>query len=207
MTPALACVHISSSAARATCAPGCGSDHGSAWIPRAIAPSSSQYQEGSSSTWSIRSPKRSCVRSRGSLRSARRPWACASADSATTPASRTRSNAQPAPSRASASPSAGSSARKSTSSKGTDWFIPSSLFGPDLLVAESEVDDLLPRRRGDLAAVDVALGLVDDHRGEQLRVVGGRKVDERRDVELLGVLAVDRLLRRARLAGGRVPGD
>ena len=50
MTPALACVHSSSSAARATCAPGRGSRHGSAWISRSTAPRSSQCQLGSSST-------------------------------------------------------------------------------------------------------------------------------------------------------------
>src|SRR4051794_12510722 len=174
-------------------------------MPRETAPSKSQCQDGSSSTWSTRWPNRSWVISRGSLRSARRPCACPSAEAATRPASRTRSIAQPAPSRSNASRSAGSSASRSISSNGTDWFstatdTPSSLIGRDLQVTQREVDDVAPGRRRALAAVDLALGLVDHDRREQLRVLGGREADERRDVLVLGVLAVDRLLGRAGLA-------
>src|SRR4051812_6748644 len=164
-------------------------------MPRAIAPSNSQYHDGSSSTWSTRWPKRSWVISRGSLRSARRPCAWPSAEAATRPASRTRSTAHSAPSRESASRSAGSSASRSMSSNGTDWFstatdTPSTLVGRDLQVTQCEVHDVAPRGSGDLAAVDLALGLIDDHRGQQLRVLGGREAHERRDVLVLGVLAV-----------------
>src|SRR6185436_2483400 len=61
-------------------------------------------------------PAATWVTRRGSLRSARRPCAWASAEPATTPASRTRSVAQPPPSRSSASCSGTSAASRSTSS-------------------------------------------------------------------------------------------
>src|SRR3954470_18197622 len=78
----------------------------------------------------------------------------------------------------------------------------------NLQVVEREARDLLPRRRGDRAAVDVALRLVDHHRDEQLRGVGPREGDERGDVRAVGVAAlrVD-LLRRTGLAGQLVALD
>src|SRR3712207_4383302 len=84
------------------------------------------------------------------------------------------------------------------------------LLRGDAQVVERERGDLLERRGGDLAAVDLAAaGLVDHDGHEQLGAIGGREADERGDVAGVRVQAgglVD-LVRRAGLAGELVAGD
>src|SRR5829696_1374064 len=82
------------------------------------------------------------------------------------------------------------------------------LFGRDAEVREGEGGDLAEGGRGDRAAVVVAaLGLVDDHRDQQARVLGGGEADEGGDEFRLRIRTVFGDLGRPRLAGERVSGN
>ena len=58
----------------------------------------------------------------------------------------------------------------------------STSVGRDPQVVEREAHDLAEGRPGDEPAVDLALRLVDHHRHQHARAVGGREADERGDV-------------------------
>ena len=94
---------IKASAARATCAPGRGSAHGMLWTPCSTANRMRLCQAGWNSTSSRRCPNRSCVWSTGGYSLAWTPHSIASADPAMRPYSANKEQAQPAPSRATAS--------------------------------------------------------------------------------------------------------